>query len=520
MQTYARRATSFATAGSLLIMLHGVALADGGLKPLKEQPVTLPSNLSTFVIDKAAAIRLGKAFFWESQTGGDGKVACASCHFQGGADIRTTNTVNPGANGIFQTALPGGTVSAASFPITNGDVLGSQGVFKRNFIGLALPSAADYCSPVDTSGPFGNNRQVTGRNTPFAVNAIFNFRSFWDGRANNVFNGVNPAGPTDPSARVLQIIGGVPTPVSIGLRNASLASQAVGPPNNGVEMSCAGRNFPTLGRKLLALRPLGQQLVSPTDSTLGSLSRSPYNGLNTTYAAMIQAAFHPQWWNSSAVVGGFTVMENNFSLYWGLAINLYESTLVSGETRYDAYLSGNTGALTAQEKLGLDVFTGKGRCVGCHSGAALTEATTATGDSNAGFINSGVRPSAEDGGDIVQGGGRFKTPGLRNVELTGPYFHNGELLTLRQVVDFYNRGGDFREAATDSDIRPLGLSSAEKDALVAVMLAMTDERVRFERQPFDHPSLYVPNGPNLPAVGAAGRGTPLAPFLNVNHFVP
>ena len=42
----------------------------------------------------------------------------------------------------------------------------------------------------------------------------------------------------------------------------------------------------------------------------------------------------------------------------------------------------------------------------------------------------------------------FKTPGLRNVELTGPYFHNGGQATLMQVVDFYNRGGDFDQAQT------------------------------------------------------------------------
>ncbi len=518
MQARTRRGTVIVATSLLLFTSSRAAFSDGGLKPLSDMAVPLPSGLSNFVINKAAAIRLGKALFWESQTGGDGKVACASCHFQAGADVRTKNTVNPGANGVFQTALPGGTVTAASFPISNGDVIGSQGVVKRNFIGLNLPSAVDSCGPI-LAGPFGTNRQVTGRNTPFNINAIFNFRSFWDGRANNVFNGVNPAGPTDPTARVLQVIGGVPQLVQIGLSNASLASQAVGPPNNSVEMSCAGRNFPTLGRKLLALTPLGQQLVHPTDSVLGSLSLSPSNGLNTTYKAMIQAAFDPKWWNSSAVVGGFTVMENNFSLYWGLAINLYGSTLVAGQTPYDAFLDGDDSALSAQEQLGLDVFVGDGRCVHCHSGAALTEATVEGGPDH-GFINSAVRPSAEDAGDIVAGGGRFKTPGLRNVELNGPYFHNGELSTLRQVVDFYDRGGDFVEDETDSQIRPLGLTNAEKNALVALMLAMTDERVRFERKPFDHPSLNVPNGPNLAAVGAAGRATPVATFLNLNQFLP
>src|SRR5438270_6474457 len=89
----------------------------------------------------------------------------------------------------------------------------------------------------------------------------------------------------------------------------------------------------------------------------------------------------------------------------------------------------------------------------------------------------------------------FKTPGLRNVELTGPYFHNGGQATLMQVVDFYNRGGDFDEAQTsptrlrpiDENIKPLGLAERDKRDLVNFLIAMTDERVAFEKAPFDHP---------------------------------
>ena len=82
-------------------------------------------------------------------------------------------------------------------------------------------------------------------------------------------------------------------------------------------------------------------------------------------------------------------------------------------------------------------------------------------------------------------------PGLRNVELTAPYFHNGGYLTLQQVVELYNRGGDFR---AQSILSPLGLTDAEKSDLVAFLTALTDERVRLEKAPFDHPQLFVPNG--------------------------
>jgi hypothetical protein len=84
--------------------------------------------------------------------------------------------------------------------------------------------------------------------------------------------------------------------------------------------------------------------------------------------------------------------------------------------------------------------------------------------------------------------GAFKTPGLRNIELTAPYFHNGGQATLEQVVDFYSRGGDF------GGLPVLNLSSQEKQQVVAFLKALTDERVRYQRAPFDHPQLFVPNG--------------------------
>jgi hypothetical protein len=285
-------------------------------------------------------------------------------------------------------------------------------------------------------------------------------------------------------------------------------------------MAFAGRTFPDLGRKMLGLKPLALQTVDPRDSQLGKYAAVP-TGLNTTYANMIKAAFDPKWWNyEGPVAGGYSMMESNFSLYFGLSVMLYESTLVSDQTPFDSYLRGNNAALTASQKAGLKVYEGRGRCNPCHGGAELSEATVSqvSNDPLKGFLNTAVRPLAEDGGDILQPGqGKFKTPQLRNVELNGPYFHDGSASTLMQVVDFYNRGGDFPSDFTDNDVRALGLSDAEKVALVDFMVALTDERVRWERAPFDHPSLELPNGPYMPAVGATGRSSaPLRTFLGLD----
>ena len=131
--------------------------------------------------------------------------------------------------------------------------------------------------------------------------------------------------------------------MDIHIQNASLASQAVGPALNPVEMSASGRSFPDVGHKLLSLKPLGLQKVDSTDSVLGSMADvSAGKGLTTTYTAMIQKAFQPKWWNSKkgVTVNGksYSMMEANFSLFWGLAIMFYEATLVSDASPMDQYL--------------------------------------------------------------------------------------------------------------------------------------------------------------------------------------
>ena len=89
-------------------------------------------------------------------------------------------------------------------------------------------------------------------------------------------------------------------------------------------------------------------------------------------------------------------------------------------------------------------------------------------------------------------------PSLRNLDLTAPYFHNGGQATIRQVVEFYNRGGDFREHNAqyiDFEIGKLDLTDQRDRRLRRVPARrLTDARVRAQSAPFDHPQLFVPNG--------------------------
>ena len=124
--------------------------------------------------------------------------------------------------------------------------------------------------------------------------------------------------------------------------------------------------------------------------------------------------------------------------------------------------------------------------------------------------------------------GTFKVLPLRNLELTGPYFHNGGKSTLSQVIDLYNDGGDFANPTKSPLMVPLRLSPQDSTNLIAFLLAFTDDRVSHQRAPFDHPQLLVPNGApdaspatdtmvEVPHVGNAG-GAALHRFLDLNPF--
>jgi cytochrome c peroxidase len=265
--------------------------------------------------------------------------------------------------------------------------------------------------------------------------------------------------------------------------------------------------------------------VSPSDSVLGEIANQDGNGLQPhwTYRALIQAAFHPEYHGQPGSLEGYTQMENNFALFWGLAIQAYEATLIADDSRVDQALEGRAGVLTPLEQQGLNEFrAGGSQCLNCHNGPETTAAgwtnvqhrAAAPGNGsvigNLGFFRIGVTPISDDIGfggtdDFGQpffgslpaaaAAGTFKAPSLRNVEFTGPYFHDGSQATLEQVLQFYARNGDFPDGGNlGPGIGNIRLNQGERNAVVAFLKALTDERVRFQRAPFDHPSICVPNG--------------------------
>ncbi len=123
-----------------------------------------------------------------------------------------------------------------------------------------------------------------------------------------------------------------------------------------------------------------------------------------------------------------------------------------------------------------------------------------------------MRPQTEDTGRFQVTGntnnvGEFRTPSLRNVELRAPYMHDGHFATLEDVVEFYNRGGDFNAPNINRNlIRPLNLTAQQKSDLVAFLKRpLTDPRVAAAAAPFDRPTLYTESG-RVPQ--STGNGTP------------
>ena len=693
--------------------------------PVPEVPGLLNGS-DPIIVNKTAAIALGKALFWDTNVGSDG-MACGSCHFHAGADRRVKNQIAPGSqssplstqhfniSAINELLGSNHALRLGDFPLhqrqdplqefspiifDTDNVVGSSGTFGGEFKTVSrLGSNIDDCNrKADTlfhAGGIGT-RRVTPRNAPSVINAVFNHRSFWDGRANNVFNGSSPWGDRDPKSGVwVKINDNKASKQRLHLINSSLASQATAPPLNSTEMGCKNRTLKDIGRKLMQRHPLENQKVHWNDSVLGSFSFSSVGnlkpGLNTTYENLVKQAFNEKYWSSSRLgefgspVGGppYSQMEANFGMFFGLAIQLYESTLISDESPFDKSTrdaSNKPIDLTAAQLSGLEQFR-VNLCSLCHLGPNFTAAsvnanaaiaqthpeafgertfvisattnvvnriplfahkTAITAFIDTGFASTGV---AKETADIGLGGvddygnplsfsqqylqqlagnmngvfdadvtqvracdfqeefainfkppyvatslftpadgiqpqpqdtnncflsatgnaflpttksaktelkkpntqklvaevkASFKIPSLRNVELTGPYMHNGGMATLEQVVEFYTRGGNFtNDAKQVTRVFPLqNLQFSEKNRydLIEFLKTLTDDRVRYEKAPFDHPEILVLQGHEgnqvsvtpgtlhahlakdefllIPAVGATGTEAPLYPFKN------
>jgi cytochrome c peroxidase len=192
----------------------------------------------------------------------------------------------------------------------------------------------------------------------------------------------------------------------------------------------------------------------------------------------------------------------------GKAIAAYERTLVSGDSPFDRFIAGDLNAISDEAKRGFAIFRGKGRCSRCHT---FSDAMPFFTDFN--YHNTGVAANhpqfeklarqaysvcetdrAKEEIDALsrrEGGqelgrvlityqvfdlGSYRTPSLRNIALTAPYFHDGSAKTLADVVKFYNEGGR-QNINREWDLNSLALTDDEQKDLVAFLNTLTGRAV-------------------------------------------
>lgn len=265
----------------------------------------------------------------------------------------------------------------------------------------------------------GIDKQIGRRNAPTILNAMFNASQFWDGRA------------------------------------ASLEEQAKSPILNPIEMG-----------------------MKSADEVVAKLKAIP------RYQEAFERVFH---------------REINFDDI-ARALASYERTQVSFDSPFDHYIAGESDAINESAKRGWKIFNGSGRCVSCHvfsrerplftdngfhnvgvsSSAALQRNATAMHAGRDEAVN--LDKLATDSGMSDLGRylvthqpadiGAFRTPDLRNLLVTQPYFHDGSAATLWEVVEHFNRGG-VRNPYLDPAIVPLDLSRSDEDDLVAFLATLT-----------------------------------------------
>lgn len=337
---------------------------------------------------------------------------------------------------------------------TSDDIVGSPGVTQGTADGGYVWSPA-----------FGIGEQVTRRRALSHINSGYPFELFWDGRARGPLR--------DPLTGDTLIAWG-----------AALEIQALAPPLSTVEMGHLGRDWNDATARIAASVPLALATDIPAELETWLGKRG-----------------YPELFNEAFGTPGVTPVRI------AMAIASYERTLFSNQTPLDSALAG-IKPLTGQEESGHQVFEFWGRCGGCHRVPLM--------GSDAMF-NTGVRPAHEDSGrwavtrqDYEMGS--FRSVSLRNVGLRHSFMHNGRFQTLEEVVDFYDRGGDFNSTNPFRSIGPLGLTPQQKQDLLAFLRRpLTDPRVAAALPPFDEPRLYS-RSDRMPKVLGGGvpgiRGIP------------
>jgi cytochrome c peroxidase len=336
----------------------------------------------------------------------------------------------------FPSALTASVIPPAS-PLAPATVaLGEKLFFDSRLSGDGTVACATCHDPARAftdgrSTSVGIHGRISQRNAPTLLNALYNKTQFWDGRAN------------------------------------TLEQQAALPITNAFEMGSA------------SIADAVSRIAGDKD-----------------YEAQFMQAF------------GRGVNEQDILR----AIATYERTLVSFDSPFDHFIAGDNNAISDSAKNGWQLFNTKARCNLCHALTEKQQDVTVFTDNDfhnigIGIIRHHVVPLAQEAerelahgnlqaiddaaieseisalgrflitkkqGDLAS----FKTPDIRNILVTGPYFHDGSMQTLWDIVDHYNKGDGVTDPWLDGDIQPLALTEPEIDDLVAFLASLTSPPYR------------------------------------------
>ena len=150
------------------------------------------------------------------------------------------------------------------------------------------------------------------------------------------------------------------------------------------------------------------------------------------------------------------------------ALATFQRTIVSGKSRFDRFIAGDKSQLSAEEIKGFYTFVNKANCTVCHSGFHFSDQSF----NNVGVNNQDLGRGKIKKRDIWKGA--FKTPTLRNVENSSPYFHDGSIATLKDAVEFCARGGRDKNGTVSNVLIDKNLSEEEISEIVKFLHTLSE----------------------------------------------
>jgi len=276
------------------------------------------------------------------------------------------------------------------------------------------------------------------------------------------------------------------------------------PVSVGVKGRVGQRNSPTILNALYSKTQFWDGRAKTLEEQAALPITNPSEmGQPTLDAAVAQIAALPEYQQAFLTVFGSPA--NGTDLLRALAS--YERTQFSFDSPFDHFVAGDKNAISDSAKRGWELFNTRARCNKCHALSEKTRDTTYFTDNDfhnigIGIIRHNVVKLACEAESLINSGnaiaidraaietnmsalGRFlitkkdadiasfNTPDLRNVLITGPYFHDGSQETLWDVMDHYNKGDGIHNPYLDEDIQPLALTEAEIDDVVAFLATLT-----------------------------------------------